>query len=75
MILGVENALKMQPTIEESGLDSEMKSQERFDEKNCINLERYRNLVRTYIDLVNIFYFIKFHAFFIIFFKHLLISE
>ena len=44
----------MQPTAEESGIDSEMKSQEHFDEKNCIDLERYRNLVRTFIDLVNI---------------------
>lgn len=45
---------KMHSTAEESGTDSEMKSQEHFDEKNCIDLERYRNLVRTFIDLVNI---------------------
>lgn len=45
----------MQPTVELSGVDSEMKSQETQDEKNCVDLERYRNLVRTFIDLV-IFY-------------------
>lgn len=42
---------KMQPTFEGSG-DSEMKSQESIDEKKVIDLERYRNLVRTFIDLV-----------------------
>lgn len=42
----------MQPTVELSGVDSEMKSQENQDEKNCVDLERYRNLVRTFIDLV-----------------------
>lgn len=41
----------MQPTIESFG-DSEMKSQEKLDEENSIDLERYRNLVRTFIDLV-----------------------
>lgn len=43
---------KMQPTVEGSGTDSEMKSQDSQDEKNSIDLERYRNLVRTFIDLV-----------------------
>lgn len=41
---------KMQPTTE--GSDSEMKTTEKQDEK--FDLERYRNLVRTFIDLVNI---------------------
>lgn len=51
----------MQPLIEGSG-DSEMKSQENPDEKNCIDLERYRNLVRTFIDLVrrNLRFFLRF---------------
>lgn len=42
----------MQPTIEGIAGDSEMKSHDSQDEKNCIDLERYRNLVRTFIDLV-----------------------
>lgn len=42
----------MQPTAEGIGGDSEMKSQDSPNEKNCIDLERYRNLVRTFIDLV-----------------------
>lgn len=41
----------MQPTLEGSG-DSEMKVSENIDDKNFIDLERYRNLVRTFIDLV-----------------------
>lgn len=45
----------MQPTVELSGVDSEMKSHETQDEKNCVDLERYRNLVRTFIDLVIFF--------------------
>lgn len=43
----------MQPISEGSG-DSEMKSQENIDEESFIDLERYRNLVRTFIDLVSI---------------------
>lgn len=50
----------MQPTVEGSGTDSEMKSQDSLDEKNCIDLERYRNLVRTFIDLVMFILIIKF---------------
>lgn len=41
----------MQPTVE-GNIDSEMKTQESHDEKNSIDLERYRDLVRTFIDLV-----------------------
>lgn len=46
----------MQPTNEGSEVDSEMKSQESQDDKNFIDLERYRNLVRTFIDLVMTFW-------------------
>lgn len=55
----------MQPTVESSGIDSEMKSQESLDEKNCVDLERYRNLVRTFIDLVmkKTEIFMKLHTF------------
>lgn len=37
-----------------SGIDSEMKLKDNEDEKNFIDLERYRNLVRTFIDLVSV---------------------
>lgn len=44
----------MQSSIDGGGIDSEMKLQDNQDEKNSIDLERYRNLVRTFIDLVRI---------------------
>lgn len=40
----------MQPTVEE-GTDTEMK--ETQNETNSIDLEHYRHLVRTFIDLVS----------------------
>lgn len=44
----------MQPTIEsDCGADSEMKTQDIPDETNSIDLEQYRKLVRTFIDLVS----------------------
>lgn len=44
----------MQSPTDGSGIDSEMKLQDNQDEKMSIDLERYRNLVRTFIDLVRI---------------------
>lgn len=43
----------MQPTLEGGETDSEMKVQENLNETNSIDLEHYRHLVRTFIDLVN----------------------
>lgn len=39
----------MQPTNDVAGIDSEMKAP---DENGSVDLERYRKLVRTFIDLV-----------------------
>lgn len=43
----------MQPTVED-GIDTEMKVQENRNETNSIDLEHYRHLVRTFIDLVSL---------------------
>lgn len=44
----------MHSSIDGGGIDSEMKLQDSQDEKTSIDLERYRNLVRTFIDLVSV---------------------
>lgn len=43
----------MQPTAEEE-TDTEMKVQETQSEINSLDLEHYRHLVRTFIDMVGI---------------------